>query len=306
MSKLFSPLTTRNFAAEMGSLLIGFITLTGTVFFNLGILSNDFISTSGNLAAAERPAAERSVAERPARKVLQIVNQYPHNKSSYCQGLEFAHDNETGKEIFYESTGQYGSSKLLKVDLKTGRTLKKYSLPNQFFGEGLASVGDRIYQLTWREGICFVYDKKSFHLKADYRYQTEGWGLAFDGTFLIISDGSSKLYFLDPETILLKKSINVTYHDNNGNVKNLSNINELEFIEGEIWANVYQTPYIVRIDPESGAVLQFFNLSTLIPKELKNNVNLVLNGIAFDPSERRLFLTGKCWPVLYEIKISDQ
>ena len=266
------------------------------------VFSNGEIFSRGNISLIENLAA----AEKPVQKVLQLVHQYPHNKESYCQGLEFARDAETGKEIFYESTGQYGSSKLLKVDLKTGKTLQKHSLPNQCFGEGLASIGDQICQLTWREGICFVYDKKSFHLKADYRYQTEGWGLTFDGTFLIMSDGSSKLYFLDPKTMSLKKSINVSYRDNNGNIKSLSKINELEFIEGEIWANLYQTPYVVRIDPQSGTVLQFFNFSTLIPGKLKDNDDLVLNGIAFDPLKRRLFMTGKCWPVLYELKITDQ
>ncbi len=247
-----------------------------------------------------------TAAENMGRKTIQLINQYKHNPDSYCQGLEYAFDRKENREILYESVGRYGSSKLLKTDLKTGQILQEHVLADKFFAEGLAVIDDQIYQLTWREGICFVYDKETFSLKSDYRFRTEGWGLTYNGKHLIVSDGSNNIYYWDPKTLHEKKKISVWYRDRSGKKRPLAKINELEYIDGEIWANIYQTSFLVRINPKSGEALQFFNCSSLVPKDLANSDDLVMNGIAFDKENNRLFITGKCWPVLYEMKIEKE
>jgi len=234
---------------------------------------------------------------------LKTLATHPHDSRAYTQGLAY----EDG--FLYESAGQYGQSTLRKVDPKTGTVLMNVTLPQQYFAEGMDIVGDKIYQLTWREGRCFVYDKKTFQKVKEFQYSGEGWGLAYDGERLILSDGSATLRFFDPATFKQKGRINVSYRDSKTKKSvPVTNLNELEFIHGEIWANVWQTPQIVRINPKNGDVIAWINLINFVPEPFKRDHlgpggDNVLNGIAFDKATDRLFITGKNWPVMYEIQI---
>ncbi|MCP4544072.1 MAG: glutaminyl-peptide cyclotransferase [Chloroflexi bacterium] len=222
-----------------------------------------------------------------------VVQTYPHDLNAFTQGLVFTDG------IFYEGTGLYGRSSLRKVELETGNVLQIYRLPQQFFGEGITIYGDQIIQLTWRSHIGFVYAKDSFQLLKTFNYPTEGWGLAHDGERLIMSDGTSTLYFLDPETLEIIGQVEV--YDNNGPVVRL---NELEYIQGEVYANVWQTNRIARIDPQTGRVVGWINLKGLLSHTNLAQAVDVLNGIAYDAEGDRLFVTGKLWPVLFEIQLT--
>ena len=234
---------------------------------------------------------------------LKTLAMHPHDNQAYTQGLAY----EDG--FLYESTGQYGQSTLRKVDPKTSTVLMRVTLPQRYFAEGMDIVGDKIYQLTWREGLCFVYDKKTFQLLNRFQYSGEGWGLACDGERLILSDGSATLRFFDPATFKQKGKVNVSYRDPKTKKSvPVTKLNELEYVCGEVWANVWQTPQIVRIDPKTGDVIEWINLINFVPEPFKRDHNglggdNVLNGIAFDKATDRLFITGKNWPVMYEIQI---
>lgn len=246
--------------------------------------------------------AEATERVFPARVELTLTKRRARSTDSYTQGLVFEIDVETGREILYESGGRYGKSTLRKIDLESGKILQEYRFSKRYFAEGIAVVGDRIFALTWRERACFVFDKKTFEKLDEFRYSGEGWGLAFDeatGT-LAMSDGTSKIRVLDPETFRQKRSFDVFYLDANGKKRNLVNLNELEFVGGELWANVYQTNNVVRVDPATGRVLQAIDFSKIVPESLRSSYEYVLNGIAFDGAKNRLFLTGKCWPTLFE------
>lgn len=221
-----------------------------------------------------------------------IVNSWPHDSSAFTQGLVY----EDG--VLYESTGEYGRSSLRRVELETGQVLKQRDLERQFFGEGITLWRDRIVQLTWRSQQGFVYDKRTFALLKTFSYDTEGWGITQDGAYLIMSDGTSTLRFLDPETFRVVKSIQV--RDENGPVNFL---NELEYVKGEIYANVWRTDRIARISPSTGCVMGWVNLAGLLPDAERADVENVLNGIAYDPERDRLFVTGKRWPKLFEITL---
>jgi len=224
-----------------------------------------------------------------------IVNSYPHDTNAFTQGLVFHNG------FLYESTGVRGKSSLRKVELETGKVLQKYLLPTHFFGEGLTLWKDKLIQLTWEGGKGIVYDKGTFHPLYEFSYSTEGWGITHDGRHLIMSDGSSTLYFLDPETFQQKKTIKV--HDGNVPVVNL---NELEYVNGEIYANVWLTDYIARIAPETGRLLGWIDLKELLGEEDRTPSANVLNGIAYDKKQNRLFVTGKYWPKLFEIKLTQR
>ncbi len=258
-----------------------------------GLLMAPYTSTNGD--DAEKPVPMKS---------LKIIATWPHDPNSYCQGLEYGFDKEQQMDFLYESSGRYRKSQIRRTELKTGKVLQSTDLAPVFFAEGLVTVGQRLYLLTWQEGKCFVFDKTTFKALDEFRLRGEGWGLTCNGTDLILSNGSSVITFLDPVKFKEKKRLSVYYVDEKGKKRPLKQINELEYIDNEIWANVYQKPYIVRIDPESGKVLQFFNCTALIPPELANDTDKVLNGIAWDKSSRRLFLTGKCWPILYEMEVN--
>jgi glutamine cyclotransferase len=221
-----------------------------------------------------------------------IIHTYPHDPNAFTQGLIF----EDG--VLYEGTGLRGRSSLRRVELETGEVLQIYELPNQYFGEGVTIYDDRIIQLTWQSNVGFVYDKDSFELLHTFDYPTEGWGITHDGEHLIMSDGTSTLYFWDPETFEVVNQIEV--YDDDGPVVRL---NELEYIQGEVYANVWQTDKIARIDPQTGHVVGWINLQGLLSqKDLPQTVD-VLNGIAYDAAGDRLFVTGKLWPKLFEIEL---
>ncbi len=221
-----------------------------------------------------------------------IVNSYPHDPDSFTQGLQY----EDG--ILYEGTGQEGSSKLRKVTLETGQIMQEYKLPSSYFGEGITIWDDRIIQLTWQARMGFVYDKESFRLLRRFNYPTEGWGITHDNVRLIMSDGTSALYFLDPETLQTIGQIEV--HDENGPILE---INELEYIQGYVYANIWKTNTIAIIDPETGKVVSTIDLSGLLSFCDINQPIDVLNGIAYDAENDRLFVTGKLWPKLFEIEL---
>ncbi len=222
----------------------------------------------------------------------QVVNTFPHDRGAFTQGLVW----EDG--FLYEGTGLNGNSSLRKVELETGNVLKRHVLPGQYFGEGLTIFQDRIIQLTWRSRTAFVYDKESFELLQQFIYGTEGWGLTHDGKRLIMSTGSSNLHFLDPSTFRYIGQINV--HDERGPVGML---NELEYIEGEIYANIWKTEKIARINPDTGSVVGWIKLEGLLSADDYAQPVDVLNGIAYDDENDRLFVTGKLWPKLFEITL---
>ncbi len=225
----------------------------------------------------------------PTLYTYQINKPYPHDTNAFTQGLVF----DDG--ILYESTGEYGSSSLRQVNLENGVVQHEVLLSPQYFGEGLAVVGDSLVQLTWQNQTGFVYNKETLALKSNFSYSTEGWGLTYDGSRLIMSDGSSNLYFLDPATY--QKTGQISVHDGNTSVVNL---NELEYIKGDIYANIWLQEKIAIINSQTGAVKGWIDLSGIYQTD---DINDVLNGIAYDQQTDRLFVTGKDWPKLYDITI---
>ncbi len=239
--------------------------------------------------------APATVAQRQAAPVhgFKVVATFPHDPNAFTQGLVFA-DGE-----FYESTGLHGESSVRRVEIATGRVLQHTKVPDRYFAEGLALVGDELLQLTWQHHIGFVYDRKTLKQKRTFSYQTEGWGIAYDGrSRLVMSDGSDTLTFLDPKTLAVTKTLRV--RDAGTPVTQL---NELEWIEGEIWANVWTTDRIARISPNTGEVASWVNLDSLWPRSQRMPPADVLNGIAYDKATRRIFVTGKKWPRLYQIAV---
>ena len=222
---------------------------------------------------------------------FRVVRTYPHDPLAYTQGLQY----EDG--FLYESTGQYGSSSLRRVELETGKVLQVYNLPEQYFGEGLLIWGSRLVQLTWTSGVGFIYDKASFKLESQFRISTEGWGITSDSRQWILSDGTSLLYFMDPKNQKIAKWVEVK--DGSLPIKNL---NELEYIQGEVFANIWQEDRIARIQPESGKVTGWLYLGSLLTSAEQSRAD-VLNGIAYDRDQNRIFITGKYWPRLFEIQL---
>jgi len=221
-----------------------------------------------------------------------IIHRYPHDPGAFTQGLEY----EDG--FLYESTGLYRYSTLRKVDLETGEVVKILRLPDEYFGEGITIFNGQIYQLTWLSKRGFVYDLGTFALRREFQYPTEGWGITHDGQRLIMSDGSSTLYFRDPETF--EETGRVTVRDATSPIARL---NELEYVRGEIFANIWETDFIIRISPENGKVTGWIDLNGLLPPEDLDDTVDVLNGIAYDEANGRLFVTGKFWPALFEIEL---
>ena len=222
----------------------------------------------------------------------EVIKVYPHDPAAFTQGLIYLDG------YLYESTGLYGSSSLRKVDLETGEVLMQIDLPSQYFAEGLTDWQDTLVQLTWREGAGFVYSLTDFSLLTQFEYATEGWGLTRDENQLILSDGTDQLFFLDPETFTYTNSVTVTWEG-----AGVQRLNELEMIGGEVFANIWQTDDIIRIDPVSGDVTGWIDLSGILPESERTDTTGVLNGIAYDPHHDRLFVTGKNWPHLYEIRL---
>jgi glutamine cyclotransferase len=203
--------------------------------------------------------------------------------------------------VLHEGTGRHGESSLRRVDLETGEVLQFLGLPAQYFGEGIAILDNRIFQLTWKSRVGFVYDKETFELLDTFRYTTEGWGLTHDGARFVMSDGTSTLRFLDPET--LEETGQVEVRDGQQPVVKL---NELEYVEGEVWANVWFSDRIARIDPTTGEVVGWIDLRGLLDPQDRHSSQAVLNGIAYDEETGRLFVTAKLWPKLFEIELVPQ
>jgi glutaminyl-peptide cyclotransferase len=231
----------------------------------------------------------------PQKFSYKILSTYPHNPQFFTQGLEFH------KGFLYEGTGQEGSSAIYKTDYKTGKVIKEHKLDNQYFGEGITILNEKIYQLTYKNQTGFVYDLNTFELVKTWKYrQKEGWGITNDGKFLIMSDGTEYIYFLNPETLEEEKSIQVC-----NNKELVKNINELEYINGEIWANIWTTEKIVIIDPQSGKIkseISFKGISNLISQNQQQQKD-VFNGIALNAMNNKIYVTGKLWPKLFEIEL---
>ena len=253
------------------------------------------VATCISFLMASTQGTPISIPVEPPKKIpYEIINTYPHPPCSFTQGLAY----ENG--FLYEGTGQYGLSSLKKIKLETAKVLKEYRLPRHVFGEGITIFKNNIIQLTWLSHVGFVYDKESFRLLNTFRYQLlkEGWGLTTDGNNLIVSDGSPNIYFMDPESFSERKRLEV--HDHLGPVYK---INELEYVEGDIYANIWQIPRIIKIDLQTGIVTGTIDLSEIVPKNLRGHVDYVLNGIAYDPGGKRFFVTGKMWPQVFELKL---
>jgi len=229
------------------------------------------------------------VDREPVHYTYNVVNVYPHDKSAFTQGLVF----EDG--FLYEGTGLWGQSTLRRVELETGNVTQLYSLPDQFFGEGITIFEDKIIQLTWTSGKGFVYDRSSFDLLQEFEYHTEGWGITHDGSKLIMSDGTATLYFLDPETFQTVGQVEV--HDE----EPVEELNELEYINGSVYANIWKKDQIAIINPETGKVTAWIDLTGINDPE--KTAEKVLNGIAYDQNGDKLFVTGKRWSKLFEIEL---
>jgi glutamine cyclotransferase len=223
-----------------------------------------------------------------------VKNTYPHDPQAFTQGLFFRDG------YLYETTGLQGRSSLRKVDLASGKVLQKKELASEFFGEGSAAAGNEIIGLTWTSHVGFVYDQKTFALKRRFNYTGEGWGLASDGTRLYMSDGSNAIRVIDPKSLQEVRRFQVTAEG-----KPIERLNELEMVDGQLYANVWGTDVIARIDPATGNVVGWIDLTNLLPPAQRgtDSADAVLNGIAYDSKRHRLFVTGKLWPKLFEIEL---
>jgi glutamine cyclotransferase len=230
--------------------------------------------------------------ESLAELEYKVLDSYNHDPKAFTQGLEI-HAN-----YLYEGTGLYGRSSLRKVDIQSGRVLNKIKLESEYFGEGITILNNKIYQLSWKENTAFVYDL-DFNLLKKFSYQGEGWGLTNNGEQIIMSDGSQYLYYRDPETFEVLKKISVK-----NNKQPVKNLNELEYQEGFIYANIWQTDYIIKIDAQSGATAAYLDLSGILSTDYQGEID-VLNGIAYDPQAQNFLVTGKLWPKMYRIEFAD-
>lgn len=226
-----------------------------------------------------------------------IVANYPHDTSSFTQGLEFY------KGRLYEGTGNLGKSKLMQIDLQTGKAVSSQALPQEIFGEGITVMNDTLYQLTWQNKVVLVYDMKTMKKVKEFALNTDGWGITSDDKSLIVSDGSSNLYFYDPSTFRLLRTQGVTLDGTP-----MANLNELEYINGFVYANQWQYPYILKIDPASGQVVARLDFTDLINRiqtkipDRNTGSEATLNGIAYNDSTNKIYITGKYWPELYEVQ----
>ena len=236
-------------------------------------------------------AAQRAPARVPVQTV-EVKASFPHDPQAFTQGLFFA-DGQ-----LYESTGLVGQSTIRRVNLADGKVLQKAAIPADQFGEGSTAWGTEIVSITWQNGVGHRWDRKTLRRVGGFRYSGEGWGLTGDGRSLILSDGTATLRFLHPRTFAEQRRVQVVVQG-----RPVSQLNELEYVGGEIWANVWQTPLIARIDPASGAVKGWVDLSALVRASGRGEVDDVANGIAYEPRSKRLFVTGKRWPKLFEIRL---
>ncbi len=265
-----------------------------------------FLIIGCNGAPANKPNSNTSNAAKPARMALpvsgfEIVKTYPHDSRSFTQGLVIRDG------VFYESAGEYGESSLRKVEVETGKVIQRHDVPAEYFAEGMTILGDKIFQITWQERTAFVYDL-NFKLIKEFRYEGEGWGLTHDGTNLIMSDGTHVLRYINPETFEVTKTLVVK--DESG--RPVYKLNELEWVKGEIWANVWHSEsigkpnHIARIDPNTGNLVGWIDLGGISPDDVSASSENTLNGIAYDAAADRIFVTGKRWKKLFEIKLKPK
>lgn len=248
-------------------------------------------SDAGTTAAAAQPAT--AVDAEPTLYAYDIVNVFPHDRGAFTEGLVFL------KGILLESTGLEGHSTLRKVDLQSGRVLQQVRLSPEYFGEGIAVLGGKIFQLTWKNQKGFVYGLESFEVEREFTYTGEGWSLTTDGRSLIMSDGTNQIRFIDPTTFKVTRTISVFRHG-----LPFTQLNELEWVKGELFANIWQTQTVARIDPATGRLLGLIDFSGLLtPDDYRRGGVDVLNGIAYDAAGDRLFVTGKNWPKLFEVRV---
>ncbi len=262
--------------------------------------------SAGTNSTANNGSVSNANASKPASLPVygyEIVNTYPHDPKAFTQGLLY-HDG-----FLYESTGSFGMSTLRKVEIATGKVLQKFDLPRDDFGEGIALLNGEIYQLTWKNGLGRVFDINDFKLIREFRYQGEGWGLTTDGTHMFMTDGTHVMRVMDPAGFKSVRMIAVMREDG----KPLMQLNELEYVKGEIWANIWHSEqphilgkpnHIARIDPANGKLLGWINLDGISPDDVKRSDENTLNGIAYDPEGDRIFVTGKNWRKLFEIKLT--
>ncbi len=276
-----------------------FLILIAVVSF--GCTDNSGSKANGTVNKTNSVNMSDNTAKLPVSG-FEVVNAYNHDQNAFTQGLIF-HDG-----FLYESTGHSGQSSLRKVELETGKVVQKKEVPEEYFAEGMTILGDKVYQITWQENTAFVYNLSDFSLVKQLRYSGEGWGLTNDGTNLIMSDGTHVIRFVDPETFETLRTIVVLNEEG----KPLMKLNELEYIKGEIWANIWQSEnikkpnHIARIDPASGKLLGWINLDGISPNDSGRNYENSLNGIAYDAATDRIFVTGKNWRRLFEIKLKPE
>lgn len=259
--------------------------------FNVGAKELKLVVYKGNAVVFEDSRLMRVLSNiNPIKKKASVMKLYPHNQGHFTQGFEF-----NGNEL-YEGTGQNGSSLLAKIDLNSGNPIKEVNLEPAYFGEGITILGNNVYQITWQQQKCFVYNKETLEKINEITYNGEGWGLCNDAKHIIMTDGSERLYFRNPQTFEINRIVEV--YDNLGPITSL---NELEYIDGKIYANVWQQNYIVVIDPNSGKVLKKIDCSEVVIKAKGGGE--VLNGIAYQPATKKLYLTGKNWSKIAEVVI---
>jgi glutamine cyclotransferase len=241
---------------------------------------------------AEWPNGDGSSLTNVPVYSYKVMHSWPHDRGAFTEGLVFHNG------TLLESTGLNGQSTLREVELESGKVLRQVEMAPQYFGEGTALLGSNVYQLTWAHERAFVYDLASFGVETNFFYKGEGWGLTTDGQWLIMSDGSPQIRFIDPKNFEVKRTIIVSSHG-----RAVRNVNELEYINGEIFANIWRTDYMVRINPATGEVLGLIDFTGLLPAEERDDDTDVLNGIAYDAKGKRLFVTGKRWPKLFEVEL---
>ena len=251
-----------------------------------------FMVSSDPLAARLKAAA---ASTRTPTYTIDVVRSYPHDVTAYTEGLLW-HDGR-----LFESTGLKGKSSIREVELETGRVIRRRDLDSAYFGEGIIILGDNMWELTWQDNIGFIYDWKTFQPKGQFKYDGEGWALTTDGTSLIMSNGTPVISFRDPKTFAITRSFTVTDHD-----VPVSKLNELEWVKGEIWANVWESEQIARISPATGHVIGWIDLAGILPAMDRRGGEDVLNGIAYDEKGDRIFVTGKNWAKLFEIKLKQR
>ncbi len=255
------------------------------------------MESSGQISPGPTPAStngDPALSTAPWY-TYEVVHVWPHDRTAFTEGLVF-HDG-----ALFESTGLEGHSRLRKIELETGHVLQELEVPPEYFGEGLAILNEKAYQLTYTTDKAFVYDLKTFKKEGEFFYEGEGWGLTTDGKSLIMSDGTEHVRFRDPANFSVQRTIDVTL-----NGQTITNVNELEYIKGEIYANVWKTPDVLRIDPASGKVVGVIDFSGLLTKDDFNQPIDVMNGIAYDAAGDRLFVTGKWWPKVFEVRIKPR